>query len=505
MRITLDDSEINNSTIRKPQSLKSNRGNNNTHTISSNPTRTSELRKREKKDNSTNGVKKATKIIFTIAAVLFTVFLSYGGYLVYKTYKAGIRIGLNLRPSDVISREIPELKTDSTGTYTNALIVGIDTRETGNLLNTDSIILASYNHKTNDIILMSIPRDLHVEIDPGSQWYKRINSVYSTYEQKGEGKGLERLREVVTEVTGHEIQYHAMIGYKGFVELIDTLGGIEVNVENSFTDYAYPDGIGYKTVSFQEGPQVMDGETALEYSRSRHSMQNNEGTDFARARRQQNVLTAATDKVISSSLLNPQSLMNLFNVVQNNVKISEFTLNDIEAGITELKKFNENGETYSFVLDPSAGAGQLLTSQNVVNTGAYAIGPIDGLGTYEDIHKYINHVWQDPKLYEENPTIRIYNTGLGYNETREKYLELTKKLPYLKIYYTGTLYNDKEGTISYINSTKGFAHSLKSINRYINPTSTEQPEYITTRLNGEDITILFGKEIVSNGDSTVTE
>jgi LCP family protein required for cell wall assembly len=352
---------------------------------------------------------------------------------------------------------------------------------------------------------MSIPRDLHVEIDPGSQWYKRINSVYSTYEQKGEGKGLERLREVVTEVTGHEIQYHAMIGYKGFVELIDTLGGIEVNVENSFTDYAYPDGIGYKTVSFQEGPQVMDGETALEYSRSRHSMQNNEGTDFARARRQQNVLTAATDKVISSSLLNPQSLMNLFNVVQNNVKISEFTLNDIEAGITELKKFNENGETYSFVLDPSAGAGQLLTSQNVVNTGAYAIGPIDGLGTYEDIHKYINHVWQDPKLYEENPTIRIYNTGLGYNETREKYLELTKKLPYLKIYYTGTLYNDKEGTISYINSTKGFAHSLKSINRYINPTSTEQPEYITTRLNGEDITILFGKEIVSNGDSTVTE
>jgi LCP family protein required for cell wall assembly len=505
MRITLDDSEINKSTIRKPQGLKSNRKKENTQKIHLNRMKPPKPIKRERGKVSSNGVKKATKIIFTVVAVLFTVFLSYGGYLVYKTYKAGKQIGLNLRPSDVISREIPTLKKDSTGTYTNALIVGIDTRETGNLLNTDSIILASYNHKTNDIIMMSIPRDLHVEIDPGTEWYRRINSVYSTYEQKGEGEGLERLREVVTEVTGHEIQYHAMIDYKGFVELIDTLGGVEVNVEKSFTDYAYPDGFGYKTVSFQEGPQVMDGETALEYSRSRHSMQNNEGSDFARARRQQNVLTAVTDKVISSSLLDPQSLMNLFNVVQDNVKISEFTLNDIEAGITELKKFQEDGEAYSFVLDPSAVAGQLLTSQNVVNTGAYAIGPIDGLGNYEDIQEYINHIWQDPKLYEENPVIRIYNTGLGYNETREKYLELTENLPYLKIYYAGTLYGDKEGTVTYINATEGFTNSLKSINRYINPASTEQPEYITTRLNGEDITILFGKEIVSNGDSPDTE
>jgi hypothetical protein len=234
-------------------------------------------------------------------------------------------------------------------------------------------------------------------------------------------------------------------------------------------------------------------------------MQNNEGSDFARARRQQNILTALTDKVISSSLLDPQSLMNLFNVIQDNVKISEFTINDIEAGITELKKFQENGETYSFVLDPSAGGGQLLTSQNVVNTGAYAIGPTDGLGNYEDIQEYINHIWQDPKLYEENPVIRIYNTGLGYNETREKYLELTENFPYLKIYYAGTVYGDKEGTVSYINATEGFTNSLESINQYINPTSTEQPEYITTQLNGEDITILFGKEIVSNGSSPDTE
>jgi LCP family protein required for cell wall assembly len=341
--------------------------------------------------------------------------------------------------------------------------------------------------------MMSIPRDFHVQINPEVYWFNRINSVYPTYEAKGEGKGLPRLQEIVTEITGKEIQYYAMINFKGFVELIDSLGGINVNVENSFTDYRFPTEPGYKTVSFEAGPQHMDGQTALEYARSRHSLDNNEGSDFARAKRQQKVIEAVIDKIISNSLLDPQSVMNLFNVIQDNVKISEFTLKDIEAGVKELKKFQEDGETYSFVLDPTAGAGKLVTSQNVVNTEAYAIGPVKGLGQYQDIQEYMKHVWSNPKLYEENPVIRVYDTGLGYTEAREKYLDLTKQFPYLKIYYAGTLYNDKELTISYINnSEKNYDHSLKTVNEYIKPDSTQKPEYITTKLNGEDITILYG-------------
>jgi LCP family protein required for cell wall assembly len=343
-------------------------------------------------------------------------------------------------------------------------------------------------------------------VDPDLYWFRRINSVYSTYEQKGEGQGLLRLREVVSEITGIEIQYHAMIDFKGFTELIDSLGGINVNVENSFTDYRYPiEPSGNKIVSFEAGPQLMDGTTALEYARSRHSLDNNEGSDFARARRQQKVITAVTNEIISSSLLDPQSLMSLFNVIQDNVKISDFTLNDIEAGIKELKEFKENGDTYSFVLDPTAGAGQLVTSKNVVNTGAYAIGPIDGLGNYEDIQAYIQQIWVNPKLYEEDPVIRTYNTGQGYTESRDSYLELKEQFPYLKISYMGTLYSDKEGTIAYINGEEGFSHSLDVIKDFINPDSTEKPEYIKTRLNAEDITILYGQEIVSEGDTQEAE
>jgi len=492
MKITLDDSEIKQPRIIKPLSNKTERK------------KISRPKRIKLPKQPLTNKQKITKIIFIIIAIIATVVVSYIGYFIYKAYKTGQVIGFNLRPNDIITQDIPKLKRDSTNKYTTVLIVGIDTRGTGNLLNTDSLILTSYNYDTQDIIMTSIPRDLHVQVNPEVFWFNRINSVYSTSEQKNEGSGLLRLREVVTEITGNEIQYHAMIDYKGFVGLIDTLGGIDINVENSFTDYMYPDGTGYKTVRFVKGPQHMDGSTALEYTRSRHSQQNGEGSDFARAQRQQNVLSAVTEKIASGSLLDPRTIMNLFNVIQDNIQISEFTLDEVEAGVDLLKIFQETGETFSFILDPNAGAGRLLKSRDVVSTGAYAIGPVDGLGEYEDIHEYISSVYNDPQLYEEDPLIKIYNTGLGYTETTQKYHDLIEQYPYLKIGYMGTLYNNKETTISYLNNDSTYSHSLESINQYIQPDSIIKPEYITTNLNAEDITILYGKELAIEENITQT-
>jgi len=161
-----------------------------------------------------------------------------------------------------------------------------------------------------------------------------------------------------------------------------------------------------------------------------------------------------------------------------------------------LKIFKDEGEIYSFVLDPLAGSGKLLTEKNVVSTNAYAIGPIEGLGNYGNIKIYLQNVWKNPALYQENPVIRRYNTGLGYTETHQEYLKLVEEFPYLKISYAGTLYSDKENIISYINKTKGYTNSLKSINSFLKPDNSEKPEYIQNGLNGEDITILYGKQII---------
>lgn len=453
--------------------------------------------------------KKKVKWFLIPVTVIVAVVLTFGFYMLYRTYKVSSNIGLQLTPGSIFSNEQkdPELKKDSTGKYTNVMLVGIDTRENSSLLNTDTIIVASYNHETKNVVMISVPRDLHVQVNPDVVWFNRINSVYGTYEQKESGTGLENLKRVVEEVTSTEIQYYGMIDYKGFVELIDAVGGIYVNVENSFTDYMYPQGNGYQTVSFKSGPQLMDGDTALKFSRSRHSMQNGEGSDFMRAKRQQKVLMAFKDTILSSeTLLNPQKITDLMSAVQNNLKISTFTLGDIEAGITILKDFDSsNGNTYSFVLDPVAGNYTLLTDDNVVNTGAYAIGPVAGLGKYDDIHKYVDFLLTEPQLYSENPSIYVYNVGLGYQESYKKTQELREEFKFLNVKFLGTLFSNKEGRYIYSNKTDQFTTSIERIAQYLNTENKIKPEYITSKLHGESITILLGKEVVNTNSQVTSE
>ena len=461
------------------------------------PSKHKDIQKVVQKSTGTKKKLNWKKIIIYSLLALLSSGLIYGGYKVYRITKD---LGFKLNPSDLVAKETPpELKKDSTETYTNVLLVGIDTRGNGSsLLNTDSIIFASFNHDTKNITLVSIPRDFYVSL-PDEFWFKKINSFYSYGEELEEGSGLSLLQTKVEELVGEEIQYYAMIDLKGFVNLIDSLDGTYINVENSFTDYMYPadNNVGYQTVTFTAGPQTMDGDIALKYARSRHSMDNGEGSDFARARRQQKVLEALKKKVFDSgNYTNPQLVLDLINNVSSNLTISEFTIDDIKAAINIQDELKEGeGEIFSFVLDPNIGNSRIVTSKNVTTTNAYAIGPVLGLGDYEDIHDLINKTLETPSLYEEDASIYIYDTGLGYQNTYTKKQELLEKYPYSNIRFMGSLYYDKEGIVIYEHETGLKASTFDILATYLDTTNLTQPEYITTNLNGEDISIFFGEEI----------
>ena len=440
-------------------------------------------------------------LIFSGIAIVLGLVI-YGGFQLFNIFKS---VGFNLSVADLVSsKETIQLQKDSTGKYTSVLVVGIDTRENSGGLNTDTIIVVTYNYETNNIIMESIPRDTSVEIGEGSDWYNKINSVYAYAEGREEESGLTELKRCVEEMVGLEIQYYTMVNFQGFIDVIDTLGGVYINVENSFTDYSYPAevGTGYQTVSFTAGPQTMDGETALKYSRSRHSSDNSEGTDFARARRQQKVIEAVKNSLLDSeTYTNPQKVLDLLGAVSDNLTISEFTINDIKAGLNLMNIFEENkGETYSFVLDLKAGNGQLISNLSNYDTDGtllyYIIGPTLGLGNYESIHEYIQLILDNPSFYEEDSTIYVYDAGLGYQETYTKTEELREQYPYTNITFRGTLYYDKEGTVMYEHESGLQPSTLDEISSFLNTDSNLQPEYITTNLNGEDITILFGSSIL---------
>jgi LCP family protein required for cell wall assembly len=165
---------------------------------------------------------------------------------------------------------------------------------------TDSMLLISLIPSSGSATLISVPRDLWVQVPPDSGQYAKINAayqdgLYNGYNGMPPGRlaaGALAARKV-SDVTGLPVSYWLSLDFQGFRRLVDTLGGVDVNVPVAFTA-RYPRNddpsidAGWKIIHFNTGPQHMDGERAIEYARARYVLDPpSEGTDFARSVRQQ--------------------------------------------------------------------------------------------------------------------------------------------------------------------------------------------------------------------------
>ncbi len=171
------------------------------------------------------------------------------------------------------------------------LIAGMDRRpgETGPGL-TDSLLLLSLDRARHTGVMLSLPRDLWVEIPGHGQG--RINSAYALGEQNGQGEAL--LKQTVGTALGVRVDHLARIEFNAAVALVDAIGGVDIDVPSEINDPLYPDSAyGYAPLYIPAGRLHMDGALALKYMRTRHT-----SNDFARAARQQQVLTAARQKII---------------------------------------------------------------------------------------------------------------------------------------------------------------------------------------------------------------
>ncbi len=175
------------------------------------------------------------------------------------------------------------------------LVMGMDRRpgEMGQSFRTDTMILVSLDPDTKRVGILSIPRDLFVDI-PGYD-PNRINTAYSYGELEGPGGGPRLAMQTVQYNLGIPVNDYVVIDFNAFIGLIDEIGGIDVYVQTPIYDPEYPDmNYGYDPFSITAGWHHLDGETALKYARSRHS-----SDDIDRQRRQQDVIYAIRDRVIN--------------------------------------------------------------------------------------------------------------------------------------------------------------------------------------------------------------
>ena len=200
---------------------------------------------------------------------------------------------------------------------TNILILGMGGAQHEGPYLTDTIILASIKQSTKQIGLLSIPRDLYVPI-PNYGW-RKINSANALGVAESKDGGL-LTSKVVSNVFKVPIHYWVRADFNLFKELIDELGGIEIEVEKGFVDNQFP-GVNftYRIVSFKKGLQTMDGQKALEFARSRHGT-NGENSDFARAKRQQKILYAIKEKFEKENIISqPRKIWGFYNALKDNL------------------------------------------------------------------------------------------------------------------------------------------------------------------------------------------
>nr|BBH88489.1 hypothetical protein KTC_32400 [Thermosporothrix sp. COM3] len=197
----------------------------------------------------------------------------------------------------------------STGDRVNLLVMGYGggDHDGANLM--DSLVTISMIPSTQHTSLVSVPRDLWVQVPPQSGQYGKINTVYQVGSNNGKDRvaGANMAAQKISEITGLDVKYWMMVDFNGFRKLIDAVGGVDINVPEGFTaNYPKNDDpnidASWIKVTFKKGYQHMNGETAIRYSRARYVLDNPaEGTDFARSVRQQTVIKATLAKLKSAS------------------------------------------------------------------------------------------------------------------------------------------------------------------------------------------------------------
>lgn len=254
---------------------------------------------------------------------------------------------------------------------------------------TDTIILVSIKPSTGQIALISIPRDLSAKIPGYGQ--SKINLAASQGLKKGES-GPAFATEIISDMFDTEIHYYAQVDFEAFVEIVDYVGGVRVNVDRAFTDEMYPSyNNGYQTVSFANGIQTMNGETALSYVRSRHG-NNGEGSDFARAKRQQKIIFALKEKILSASTLaNPIRINKIIASLEKHIE-TDMQFADIMYFL-KLARGLEIKQIITAVLDDSPNG---FLKANFTESGAYVLEP--KTGDWNVVIDYIKNIFEKGEI-----------------------------------------------------------------------------------------------------------
>jgi len=248
---------------------------------------------------------------------------------------------------------------------------------------TDTILLARLDSAKNKIYLFSLPRDLLVKL-PDSAKYAKLNALYA-FNKKNIGREFDALVKKAQDITGLEIDHYVFVDLQTVRQLVDIFGGVNVMVAKDITDTAFPGpNHSFQAFEMKAGWRYLDGETALKYMRSRHSL----AGDFDRVARQQEVLQALKQKVLSLHFWDISKFMEIYTTLSAHIK-SDLTLWQIKDLWQSIKNIPGENVVKSELNDPNLIIGGRM---ELGGETASILQPKDGVENYDNIKRYIAEI-----------------------------------------------------------------------------------------------------------------
>lgn len=363
-------------------------------------------------------------LLLTVGILVGSASFAYAAYLSLKksilveaegSQKAAI---LDYDPTDTRDTlDASQFKALGDGRF-NMVLVGID--KAAGL--TDSIQVLSFDTINKESSITSIPRDLYVSIPKHGK--NKINTTYKLGEGEKAGNGAKLLKEVVGQVLGTTVTNFALIDFSGLTALVDSLGGIEVQVPTAIYDPSFPaeTGIGFSPFSIKAGLQKMDGKTSLRYARSRMTT-----SDFDRSMRQQLVMDAIRKKATSIGVVtNPVKLTSILSSLEKSFK-TDLSQSQIKI-LFGLYGAVPEGKSMGHVLDTSSELKLLTSGRDPI--GSYISYPILGFDKFSNVHRWFRKNNPDPLLKREQPSVLVINGGKATDKQFNEFVEALKDLGY---------------------------------------------------------------------------
>jgi LCP family protein required for cell wall assembly len=267
----------------------------------------------------------------------------------------------------------------------NILLLGVDKRPDELYARTDTMILVTADPNSKTAGMLSIPRDLWVSV-PGYDEDRVNNAHFFGDKNAYPGGGPALAMKTIQYNLGVPVHFYVKVDFDGFRKIVDTLGGIEIDVPQTIDDPQYPDNnYGYDPFYIEAGRQTLDGYNALKYARTRATP----GADFSRAKRQQQVLLAIRDKALQLDMLPkiPELWNSMAGTVETNLQLVDI------AELAQLADEIDAEHIQTAVIDVN-----MTTNYIVPDTGAQVLLP-----HREKIRELVDEMFAESEPVETGP------------------------------------------------------------------------------------------------------